>query len=235
MRARFARHAATYERHGKLQRAIADRLARMLPELSQPNVLEIGCGTGFLTQHLLARYPSGRFLITDIAGEMVEACAARFANGGQAQFQLLDGEAPPETGKFDLIASSMVIHWFDDPLAGLKRLQARLAPAGELLYAVSGPEFLKEWSTVMHAQGFAVEAPRTGGLPGILEEQHQEVAYGSARQLLADLRGTGAARPLGDGRRLTPGGLKRAVRQFDAEHGGAATWHILYGRLGSVD
>ena len=234
MRARFARHAATYERHGRLQRGIAERLARMLPDLNQPEVLEIGCGTGFLTRHLFERYPSGRFLITDIAGEMVETCAERYSNGGRARFELLDGEAPPLTDKFDLIASSMVIQWFDDPLAGVKRLQARLAPGGELLYAVSGPDFLEEWSIVMHAQGFAIEAPRTGGLPGILEEERQEVAYGSARQLLADLRGTGAAQPLADGRRLTPGGLKRAVRQFDAEHGGAATWHILYGRLGSV-
>ena len=234
MRARFARHAATYERHGRLQRGIAERLAQTLPALTQPNVLEIGCGTGFLTRHLFERYPSGQLLITDIAAEMVDTCAARFANGGQARFQLLDGEAPPQTDRFDLIASSMVIQWFDDPLAGLERLRARLAPGGELLYAVSGPDFLKEWSTVMRSQGFAIESPRTGALPGVMEEERREIAYGGARQLLADLRGTGAARPLGEARRLTPSRLKSAVRQFDAEHGGAATWHILYGRLNSA-
>ena len=87
---------------------------------------------------------------------------------------------------------------------------------------------------LLYDQGFTIEQPRTDGLPGIMEEERRRIAYGGARQLLADLRGTGAARPLAGDQRLTPGGLKNAVRQFDAEHGGAATWHILYGRLGSL-
>ena len=76
MRARFARRAATYEHHAGQQRAIARKLARYLPELESPSVLEIGCGTGFLTRHLVARYPRGAITVTDIAPQMVAACEA---------------------------------------------------------------------------------------------------------------------------------------------------------------
>ncbi len=234
MRDRFARHAATYDRHARLQRDIADKLAADLPALDAPNVLEIGCGTGFLTRHLLQRYRRGSVLITDIAPEMVAACRANFAAAGNARFAVLDGEAPPEDARFDLIVSSMVVQWFDDPARGLERLRSRLAPGGVLLFAASGPDFLVEWSNEMRALDFALDDPPTENLPGLLREERTTVDYGSARALLAELRGTGAARPLGAGKRLTPSRLRQAMEAFDKRHDGVATWHIIYGRLESA-
>ena len=232
MRARFARHAGSYERHARLQRAIAGKLADHLPVLDRPRVLEIGCGTGFLTRHLLERYPSAHTLVTDIAPEMVAVCRANFSGAANARFEVLDGEAPPDGARFDLIASSMVLQWFDDPAAGLERLRARLAPGGLLLYAASGPGFLAEWSGAIRELGFTLEDPRTGALPGIFSEERDAIDYGSARALLAELHGTGAARPLGPGKRLTPHRLREAMAAFDKRHRGVATWHVIYGRLG---
>ena len=234
MRARFARHAVTYERHAGLQRDIAGRLAAHLPALEQPSVLEIGCGTGFLTRHLLECYRRGRVLVTDIAPEMVAACRDKFDGAANARFAVLDGETPPDDARFDLIASSMVLQWFDDPAKGLEGLRARLAPGGVLLYAASGPRFLGEWIGVMRALDFALEDPLTGALPGIVHEEHTAVDYGSASALLAELRGTGTARPLGAGKRLTPRRLAEAMAAFDERHRGVATWHVLYGRLDSA-
>ena len=57
----FGARAATYEAHADLQRDVAARLARLLPELARPRVLELGCGTGLFSRHLVARYPDGRF------------------------------------------------------------------------------------------------------------------------------------------------------------------------------
>jgi len=231
MRARFARHAATYERHAGLQRAIAARLASHLPAHESPHLLEIGCGTGFLTRHLLERYPDGHLLVTDIAPEMVAACQTNFEGAAKARFAVLDGEAPPGDTRFDLIVSSMVLQWFDDPSRGLERLRARLSPGGVLLYAASGPDFLREWTAVMRELGFALDDPPTAALPGVFDEERTPVAYGSARDLLSELRGTGAARPLGPGRRLTPHRLREAMTAFDRRHQARATWHVLYGRL----
>ena len=64
--ASFGARAESYERHAGLQRAVADKLARLLPELNSPHVLELGCGTGLFSRHLIARYPEGRFVLTDV-------------------------------------------------------------------------------------------------------------------------------------------------------------------------
>ena len=50
--ARFGAKADVYEDHAGLQAAIAARLAKHLPDVDAPKVLELGCGTGLLSRHL---------------------------------------------------------------------------------------------------------------------------------------------------------------------------------------
>ena len=81
----FGARAASYDEHADLQRAVAERLARLLPQLAAPRVLELGCGTGLFSRHLLARYPDGTFLFTDLAPSMVEQCRLNLARLRQAR------------------------------------------------------------------------------------------------------------------------------------------------------
>jgi len=53
--AKFGASAERYERHAGLQRAIAGRLARLLPELEPPHGRDLGCGRGLFSRHLLQR------------------------------------------------------------------------------------------------------------------------------------------------------------------------------------
>ena len=97
--ARFGGSAGIYDRHASLQARVARRLGALLPASRAPRVLEIGCGTGFFTQHLLRRYPDGDFLITDIAPEMLAICRQRVTINGRAlHFALLDGEVDAANG-----------------------------------------------------------------------------------------------------------------------------------------
>jgi malonyl-CoA O-methyltransferase len=75
----FGARADTYDDHADLQRAVAERLARLLPPLKRPRVLELGCGTGLFSRHLLARYADGDLLLTDLAPSMVEQCRRNLA------------------------------------------------------------------------------------------------------------------------------------------------------------
>ena len=147
----FGARAGEYEDHAGLQRQIASELATLLPSREAPSVLEVGCGTGFLTAHLLDAYRQGDFLITDIAPEMVAECRERQGSSPvqKMRFAEMDGEAPDAAGPFDVIALSMTLQWFADPLTGLARLGGLLNPGGQIVYATLGPDSFPEWRAAL--------------------------------------------------------------------------------------
>lgn len=232
--ASFGRSAQAYDRHAGLQARVARRLARFLPALATPRVLEIGCGTGLLTQHLLRRYRDGTFMITDIAGEMVTVCRQRFAQacGERVRFATMDGEFPTlRDSAFDLIATSMTLQWFLDPAAGLQRLRGLLAPGGALFYATLGPDGFPEWRAALAEEGLREGTIAMPDLPGVMHEERPMIDYGCGLDFLKRLRGIGADTPRADYRSLSPGTLRRVLRRLDEAYGACVTWHIVYGRL----
>ena len=51
----------------------------------------------------------------------------------------MDAARPTADGPFDLIATSMTLHWLADPAAALTTLRRQLTPGGVLIYAtISG-------------------------------------------------------------------------------------------------
>jgi malonyl-CoA O-methyltransferase len=130
--AAFGAAAGTYDADADLQRLVAGRLAARiaaLPLPPAPRILEIGCGTGFLSRHLLAGRPGARGLITDLSEAMVRRCRDTLA--GASDFLVMDGERPCLTppGGFDLICSSLALQWFADPVAALAAWAGLLRPA----------------------------------------------------------------------------------------------------------
>lgn len=232
----FEARAQDYELHADLQRSIADRLALLLPPLDSPRVLELGCGTGLLSRHLLAQYPDGGFVFTDLAKTMLEQC--RFNVGvqarGRARFTQMDGNKPDAAlGTFDLIATSMALHWLSDPVASLDALRSLLAPHGLLLFAALGPESFTEWRNVLEAKSLPNGVITTPPLPGIVAEE-RTIVDGSTLAFLRRMKRVGGTTPREGYAKLSPGQLRRAIRECDAQTGGRITWHIVYGRLGAL-
>jgi malonyl-CoA O-methyltransferase len=229
----FGARAESYDHHADLQRGVAERLARLLPPLGRPRVLELGCGTGLFSRHLVARYPEGTFLLTDLAPAMVEQCRRNLAATGRpmpASFEVMDAARPAAEGPFDLIATSMTLHWLADPAAALAALRTRLAPGGRVLYATIGPSSFAEWRDVLGRQGLPIGLIDIPELPGIVAEERiapDDTTLGFLRRMQA----VGGLTPREGYRALSPGSLRRAVRAADAMHGGRNTWHIVYGRL----
>lgn len=170
----FGRRARDYTRHAHLQQHTARTLADFLrghgglPTThlgNQDQVVEIGCGTGLLTE--LLHTPGQAYLATDLSPEMLEQCRARLAEpeGHQRQglsFAVLDGQtatfaAPPAT-----IVSNLTCQWFADPVAGLVRL-ARQTPL--LAFSVPLAGSFPEWEAAFADLG------RTSGLLPLPREQ----------------------------------------------------------------
>jgi malonyl-CoA O-methyltransferase len=233
---RFGARANDYERHADLQRSVADRLALLLPQLEVPRVLELGCGTGLLSRHLIAQYPDGNLVFTDLAPAMLDQCRLNLGvqPRGRARFIQMDGSKPDTSlGAFDLIASSMALHWLSDPVAGLDTLRSLLAPHGVLLFAALGPESFTEWRSVLEAEGLPNGVITTPPLPGIVAEE-RTIVDDSTLRFLRRMKRVGGTTPRERYTKLSAGQLRRAIRSADAKTGGRITWHIVYGRLDAL-
>jgi malonyl-CoA O-methyltransferase len=227
----FGARAGSYDEHADLQRTVAERLSHLLPTLSRPRVLELGCGTGLFSRHLLARYPDGDFFLTDLAPSMIEQCRRNLAGAGKrVNFEITDAARPTANGPFDLIATSMTLHWLADPAGALTALRQRLAPGGVLVYAsISGDSF-PEWRDVLAAQSLPIGLLDVPELPGIVHED-RIVADIDTLGFLRRMKAIGGLTPRDGYAALPPGRLRRAIRATDRQHGGRITWHIVYGRL----
>lgn len=229
----FGARAETYDDHADLQRGVAARLARLLPSFTSPRVLELGCGTGLFSRHLLARYTDGNFLLTDLAPAMVDRCRRNLSPAGSRKritFEVMDAARPTVDGLFDVIATSMTLHWLADPAAALTALRRQLAPGGVLLYATVGGNSFPEWRDVLACEGLPIGVLDIPDLPGIVDEQ-RIVADKDALGFLRRMKAVGGLTPREGYAALPPGRLRRAIRATDEEYGGRITWHIVYGRL----
>ena len=50
VRDRFSKNLEKYNEHARIQKRMAERLFSFIPEKKYKRILEIGCGTGFLTK-----------------------------------------------------------------------------------------------------------------------------------------------------------------------------------------
>ncbi|MCP4934332.1 MAG: methyltransferase [bacterium] len=227
----FSQKALGYERHARLQKLVATRLASFFPKLDNPDILEIGCGTGFLTAHLVAHYPGAHCEITDLSQTMLDECAQNFHDHKHLHFRLMDGEHPDVVQRYDLIATSMTVQWFIQPAKSLTALSCLLKPGGVLLYSTVGPDLFVQWRTVLRELGLSCGIVDIGELPGVIGEDTYPMCFQSGVQFLQNLKVTGASTPRSGYSALTSGELRSAIRLFETKMQARADWHILYGQL----
>jgi malonyl-CoA O-methyltransferase len=243
----FGAAAGHYDDHAGPQRlaaALVADLAQRQKADGVKRILEIGCGTGFLTRDIQARWPGAELVVTDLSPDML----ARAAKGGlvAGTFLAMDGEAPIFEGEwFDLILSSLAFQWFDDLEGAIARLVALLRPGGSLIFSTMGQGSFARWRAAHDASGAAAGIPAYPSLEtlrsmlarfedGFAFDEDYALACGGAKGLIAHLKGIGAVVP-GEGRKpLLPKDLRRVMAAFD-EGGGDDVYQILFGRVTRSD
>lgn len=235
--ARFGSAAQSYDSHAEVQRHAADALAANLPDVAPKRGLEIGCGTGYLSSALLARWPEASWLFSDISADMLSHCRNRLGDS-TADFATLDAEQIALDQRFDLIASSLAFQWFEQPARTLAKLFEHLAPGGQLHIATLGAGSFAEWRDCHEVLGLPCGTPNYADADSLrafapnnavasLREEDYVIEYGSGRDFLRALKGIGAGLPDRGYRGLSAGEMRKVLREFDSR-GDRITYHLLY-------
>lgn len=105
-----------------------------LVDLVQPQenlrILDLGCGTGKLTQYLHDTLAAKETLGID-ASEKMLSVASQFA-GNRLRFEQGRIEDSPGEGKFDVVFSNAALQWLTGHEALFEKLRDKLQPSGQL-------------------------------------------------------------------------------------------------------
>ena len=132
---RFSASAGTYEAHAVVQRAVAEKLLRLIPaDVVVPRLLEAGCGTGVFTEYLADRFPHSHIDAMDLSERMIRNAKAKLAENPRIYWHVGNIARFEAGSSYPLIASSCSLHWLDHVRDGFLQLSS-LMDSGGFLYA----------------------------------------------------------------------------------------------------
>lgn len=172
IKAHFSQAAPSYEEAAVLQKTVAERVDERLDltAIRVKTVLDVGAGTGLLTEKILARYPTADCFAVDLSESMLQQAHARlqrprFPALGSVINRLLNqwsfsrslatktaatrinadvNQLPFADKSVDLIVSNLMLQWCDDLDAVFTEFRRVLRPEGLLMFTTFGPDTLKE-------------------------------------------------------------------------------------------
>lgn len=147
---RFRRSVNSYEENAHAQKNIVKRLIELAGAYNcapRERILEIGCGTGLLTEQIRRMWPNAELTINDLVEEMCSKTAVRCCLPAECCLAG-DIEHTELQGSFDLIISASTFQWLATPGETFARLARNLRPGGWLIFSSFGEENFRELKAV---------------------------------------------------------------------------------------
>lgn len=191
---RFAKNLDTYNDNAKIQKKMAERLLSFLDRKDFDDILEIGCGTGFLTQLVNEKFSFKTYTANDI----VESCEKYVKEiNPKINFIPADIEKAVENSdkKYDLIISNAVFQWVENLESFIKLLVSKLNDDGVLLFSTFGPENFREVNFVLgktlpyYSANELQEIIK--GYKSVVEQEMHVMAFKTPKDILKHIKSTG--------------------------------------------
>lgn len=191
---RFAKNLDTYNDNAKIQKKMAERLLSFLDRKDFNDILEIGCGTGFLTQLV----NDGFNFNTYTANDIVESCEKYVKEiNPKINFIPADIEKAVENSdkKYDLIISNAAFQWVENLESFIKLLVSKLNDGGVLLFSTFGPENFREVNFVLGKTLPYYSANELQEIikdyKNIVEQEMHVMAFKTPKDILKHIKSTG--------------------------------------------
>jgi ubiquinone/menaquinone biosynthesis C-methylase UbiE len=149
----FDRSAPEYDELLARNRMGAERLVAAMPAGDYAHVLDVGCGTGFATEAMIARFGTRRVTGVDPSQGMLDQFREKLSGLGCEAVLIRAGvhDMPVPDGAYDAVVSGMAFHWFPDKPAAVAAMARRLRPGGVLAILASGRGTDEEFRRVLEA------------------------------------------------------------------------------------
>lgn len=250
VRSSFERAAADYDRVAVLQREVGTRLLDRLDliKTTPQQILDLGCGTGYIARSLVERYHRASVVALDIAAPMLVQARRRSGWWRRPRFVCGDIERLPFADqRVDMIISNLTLQWCNSLAETFGEFKRVLRPGGLLLFTSFGPDTLRElrasWAAAddyshvnrfldMHDVGDALL--RAGLAEPVLDVERFTLTYPDVQGLVRDLKTLGAHNvTAGRPRGLTGRGRWRVLRDtyetFRTKGLLPASYEVVYG------
>lgn len=251
VRRAFSRAAETYDEAAVLQKEVCERLAMRLDyiKLKPKQILDLGAGSGFASEMLMARYKRSRIYALDFAEPMLKLAAGRGGWLNRPRPVCANAlQLPLKDQSIDLVFSNLMLQWchpLENYFAEIRRV---LKPGGLLLFSTFGPDTVKElreaWRAVdanphvhqfvdMHDVGDMLVG--SGFSEPVVNMEMFTLTYPDVNKLLRDLKMVGATNAASHRERGLSGrqryrDLKAAYDKFrNAENLLPLSYEVVYG------
>ncbi|GLX69915.1 class I SAM-dependent methyltransferase [Paenibacillus glycanilyticus] len=115
-------------------------LRPMLPSLKDTRVLDLGCGYGWHCRY--AREQGARSVLgMDISEKMIERAKSFNEDAAVTYIQAAIEDVVFEPGQFDVVISSLALHYVEDFEAVCRKIHDSLTPGGSFVLSMEHPVF----------------------------------------------------------------------------------------------
>lgn len=146
-----------------LRDEVAERLIERLEDVHEsysfPEAVDVGCGTGHVRRALVGRGVR-KLTELDLSPAMLSVAAQSEVDFETVQHEMSDEVQSLPTDAYDLVVSSMALHWVNDLPGCLKGFRRALRPNGFFLGAMLGGDTLQE----MRSSFVLADLERHGGV-----------------------------------------------------------------------
>lgn len=145
IRSRFSAASSTYDRHSHVQEQVADRVIELMKKLRPVDrVLELGCGTGRLTQKVCSRFENASITAVDLSQTMIDQAKINLGGCDRVEWVASDVCDYQTESPFPLVVSSSSLHWVTPIDLAFESIDRAVQPGGQIVVAIMLRETLGE-------------------------------------------------------------------------------------------